>query len=297
VAAITTQEESDRLGPVILADVGFPEFEHAYRFRFNPFVLLGDFYAFQANQVHYDQPQYGAVVQINHELVKGGGWSTIQTAGAPRSAYRRWLRKEDPRLPPEILGHALTHDPEGTLNIAVQLSASVDHWWAWLREGDTPLDADGIPDDEYLVADRAADVLVVSLPITNGEHQVVIRARDAEGRVDQVEDAIEVTGIPGDGDDAGAITLIPAIPYLTLGPTDGMGNRTVTANLTAHPTLQIEVSFEGTDTAAETGAAGAEQVFHDFAYGTQLVARARYTNGVDDGPWSAYSDEILVEAP
>lgn len=293
VAAITNQPEADRLGPVILADVAFPEFDHAYRMPFIPYLMVGDYYGFAANDVHYDAQQDGGVVELQWELVAGGGWVTARTAGKPRGAYRGWLEKEDPRHPPEIKSYSLTHTPTGTLLIEVELSQSVAEWRAWLRAGSSPLSG-GTPLDAYLVGWRKPQVLSITRPVENGTYYVVIRAIDAEGRVAQVEDDIVITGVGGGG---GEPTTKPGTPHLERSTVAG-GSQDADAtwsNTNEVDALEGEWYVDGVSTGVFTGiAAGSTTLSDTFTIGERVKLRLRYTNGSGDGPWSNFSPEILL---
>jgi hypothetical protein len=267
--------------------------------------MMGDFYAFSANGVTYDAEQLGAVVQIDQRRSLGSGTTTVFVASAPRSAYLRWLTKRDPRQPPRVLTHALDHDPVGTLGLEFTISASVVETRVWSRSGQSPLDANGIPDDTYLKAVLPRDVLATSWAVRDGNEYVVIRALDKDGRPDQVEETFEITGVGGGtgggggGGPATVPTEAPPRPILSES-TVGVGTQAALCswvNTNEVDPIKVRWWELGALVATTTHAAGSTFATRNFTVPPTTRARAEvlYYNGAGDGPESDMSNEVVLD--
>ncbi|MBV9772649.1 MAG: hypothetical protein JO040_01785 [Gemmatimonadetes bacterium] len=93
-SAIDTPAEAAQLAQSVLSDLADPRAEQEVEMHFFWPAELGDYYLFQANGVHYDQDQVGAVVAVKHQITREQQRTTINTRGRAAGAYRDWLRRE-----------------------------------------------------------------------------------------------------------------------------------------------------------------------------------------------------------
>lgn len=307
IAAISTSTEMDRLLTAMLSDMKTPEFHHAYRFFFNPYAQIGDYYGFSANEVHYDADQEGAVVQIEHSLERGHGTTIVRTAGAPRSGYRRWLAKIDHRYPPALLAYALNHSPTGTAALSsIRVSEVTDELRVWARNGASPLSS-GTPLDQYLVAVRKTQALGqnITWPVQDGTWQVVIRAFAGEDRYTQVQPTnLVVSGVGGGSGGGGsggsgtAPTVAPPTPTVAAGTASGGSQPILVTMVHSNTADQIKIEYyvyaelEHSTTLAANAPSTSRS--YSIASPQRVKVRIAYTNGGGDGPWSSFSREIRL---
>lgn len=306
VAAITTEAESDRMLNAVAADLSTPEFAHAYRFRFNPFVMLGDYYAFTTNSVHYDATQYGAVQQIEHVLEGGGGWSTVYVSGKPRSAYRAWRQMEDERLTPDILSFSATHS-DGTITATATFAEAVEQWSLWARNGSSPLSS-GTPDDAYLVGVRPRTLGTQTISgCEDGTWYLVLRARDRDDRVTQRTATVVVEGEGGGNDDDPLVPPAnsPVSPSIAAdaGNEDAQGAILTWVNTNSAAQIEVDWYANGVLVETVTGiAANTTTLTREYnpseglAPPVRVKALLRYTNAAGDGPDSNFSAELRLSA-
>lgn len=73
------------------SDIEFPLLEQQFEAFGLWFVQLGDYVKLDANNVHYDNPQFGGVTSYTHLLSNGLLKTTVGLRGKPAARYRTWL--------------------------------------------------------------------------------------------------------------------------------------------------------------------------------------------------------------
>lgn len=74
----------------IRSDTEFPNLEHSYETLGAWFIQLHDYGKFEANNVHYDSPQWAGITSIRHEMSNGTIKTTLAGKGKPAGAYTGW---------------------------------------------------------------------------------------------------------------------------------------------------------------------------------------------------------------
>lgn len=87
---IRTTATATAFAEAVLADLSTPPFDQQIVVPGFWIAQLGDFGKLLANDVHYDEDQYGAVNRIRHELANGELTSFLFLGGKPKGQYRAW---------------------------------------------------------------------------------------------------------------------------------------------------------------------------------------------------------------
>jgi hypothetical protein len=299
LANVNTAAEMDRMLDGAVADTGLPPFLHSYKLPLCPYVMLGDYYAFSANGVHYDTEQRGSVERIRHwgNLIEG--WTQIDLSGKPRSAYLRWLTKSDERVMPELLSYSLAQASDLATLYSMVVSAPTDELRVWARNGASPL-VDGKPDNLYLVAVRKPEALAAGItwPVADGDWQIVIQSYAGQDRYTRVEDTLTVSGLGGGsgGGGSGGPGTAPeeAPPTPELVALAGANARLLLIHSNGVDGFKVEWWRNGVLDSTITYAAGTSSITQGFTAGDLIKANARYTNGGGDGPSSPFTLEVTM---
>lgn len=91
--AVSSAAAAVAMAEAMLSDLSQPRAYQSIRVPFFWPAQLGDVYAFQANNKHFNAEQRGAVTSIRHELSNGSGWTTLSTRGRPAAANVEWRRR------------------------------------------------------------------------------------------------------------------------------------------------------------------------------------------------------------
>lgn len=87
---VTTSGEAVTMGEAALADLSQPIITHEIECRYWPYVELNDLQEYQADNIHYNDPQTLAVYGYHHKLSLDQSRTTIRARGAPSSANANW---------------------------------------------------------------------------------------------------------------------------------------------------------------------------------------------------------------
>lgn len=94
---IDTATEAQDLASACLSDLSVPDAEQEIETLFFWPVMLGDYYTYTANGVHYDVDQDWAVSGFRHVLRDNTQRTYIQARGKPLGQYANWRRREGGR--------------------------------------------------------------------------------------------------------------------------------------------------------------------------------------------------------
>lgn len=90
---IDTLAEATDLGDACLSDLMIPDAEQEIETPYFWPVMLGDYYSFSANAVHYDTTQSWAVRGYRHSLKRDSQRSFLTVRGKPAGQYANWFRR------------------------------------------------------------------------------------------------------------------------------------------------------------------------------------------------------------
>jgi hypothetical protein len=88
---IMTEAQAQELADAIRSDLEFPALQQRFQTYGFWFVQLGDYGKLTANDVHYNEAQYGGVTAFTHEMVSGVIRSTVDLGALPSGGYKRWI--------------------------------------------------------------------------------------------------------------------------------------------------------------------------------------------------------------
>jgi hypothetical protein len=88
---IMTEAQAQELADAIRSDLEFPSLLQRFQTYGFWFVQIGDYGKMTANDVHYNEDQYGGVTAFSHEMVNGVIRTTVDLGALPSGGYKRWI--------------------------------------------------------------------------------------------------------------------------------------------------------------------------------------------------------------
>ncbi len=145
---INTQSRAQNFADAVRIDLEFPLLDQQFETFGFWFVQLGDYGTLQANAVHYNVDQLGAVTGFTHNMANGVLRSVVATRGVPAGAYTTWLTLINTVLVEDELGDpALCEihlDGGGVqLGTGVKLDIPFPEFGCWIKGWDLVADQSG----------------------------------------------------------------------------------------------------------------------------------------------------------
>jgi hypothetical protein len=89
---VNLEADAQALADAVVADLELPVMEQTIQMAGAWFGELWDYVALDANNVHYDEDQYGGVTAVSHAFENGMLTSTFALRGKPAGRYATWLQ-------------------------------------------------------------------------------------------------------------------------------------------------------------------------------------------------------------
>lgn len=114
-SSINTSSEANTLANSVLSDLDQPPAQHEIEVPYWWPGELGDYYAFEANEIHYSVDQFFGVYGLSHVLERNKHRTVVRVRGQPAGQYLAWQRYPGGGNPatPLITGIEIAFDENG----------------------------------------------------------------------------------------------------------------------------------------------------------------------------------------